>query len=92
MHSISRLAQAALAGPLRAAPLSPGKVSFAWVTVVGPAVARATTVRLEGATLLVDATTREWQREITRSSSMILPRLQALLGRDAVTRIKARHA
>jgi predicted nucleic acid-binding Zn ribbon protein len=92
VHSISRLAQSALARPLRAAPLSPGKVSFAWVAVVGPAVARATTVRLEGVTLFVDAASREWQREITRSSSAILPRLQALLGRDAVRTIKARHA
>jgi predicted nucleic acid-binding Zn ribbon protein len=92
MHSISRLAQFALAGPLRAAPLSPGKVSCAWVAVVGPAVARATTVRLDGVILFVDAASREWQREVTRSSSVILPRLQALLGRDVVTSIKARHA
>lgn len=92
MLPISRLAQSALAGPLRVAPLTPGKVAFAWTAVVGPAVARATVVRLEDTTLVVTAATRDWQREVTRSSCVILPRLQALLGRDAVTNIKARHA
>lgn len=93
MHPLSRLAQSALSGPLRSAPLSPGKVTFAWHAVVGPAVARATTtVRLDDSTLVVTTTSREWQREITRSSRVILPRLQALLGRDVVTAIKARHA
>jgi predicted nucleic acid-binding Zn ribbon protein len=91
MHPISRMAQSALAGPLRAAPLSRGKVSFAWNAVVGPAIARATVVRLEGSTLLVEAASRAWQREVTRASPVILDRLQALLGTEAVTAVKVRH-
>jgi hypothetical protein len=41
----------ALAELLRDAPLSPGKVSFAWRAVVGPGLERETSVRLEGSTL-----------------------------------------
>jgi hypothetical protein len=92
MDPLGRLAQSALAGPVRAAPLSPGKVAFVWAMVVGPAMARATSVRLEGTELLVDAASAQWRREVTRAVPLILPRLQTLLGSDRITRIKARHA
>jgi len=65
-------------------------VSFAWRAAVGPAVERETSVRLEGATLIVDAANRQWAREIRRSSSIILKRLQNFLGPDVVSEIFVR--
>jgi len=38
----------------------------------------------------VDVPDQNWAREITRSSSVILARLQTLLGHDAVTQILVR--
>jgi predicted nucleic acid-binding Zn ribbon protein len=95
MNSMRPLAHAvpgALLTLLRDAPLSNGKVGFAWRAAVGPALARATSVRLEGVVLLVDATTPQWAREIGRSSATILKRLQELLGVEAVERIEVRRA
>ena len=55
MRPLSSALPGALAELLRAAPLSPGKVDFAWRAAVGPALERVTAVRLEGTTLIVDA-------------------------------------
>ena len=71
-------------------PLSSGKVEFAWAAAVGPAVARATAVKLEDGVLIVEAASPQWTCEVKRSSSVILQRLQSLLGDDAVTRIAFR--
>lgn len=92
MQSLAQAVPGAVAELLRAAPLSPGKVAFAWSAAVGPAVRRATAVRLEGAVLLVDASTTPWAQEISRSSGVILQRLQMLLGSGVVTRIEVRRA
>jgi len=81
----------ALAELLRDAPLSPGKVSFAWRAAVGPALERETSVRLEAGTLIVDAMSKQWAREVRRSSSMILNRLQTLLGPGTVVSIVVRE-
>jgi predicted nucleic acid-binding Zn ribbon protein len=81
----------ALAELLRDAPLSPGKVSFAWRAAVGPALERETSVRLESGTLIVDAASKQWAREVRRSSSVILNRLQALLGDSTVKSISVRE-
>jgi len=80
----------ALAELLRDAPLSPGKVSFAWRAAVGSALERETSVRLVDHTLIVDAASRLWAREVTRSSPIILRRLQTLLGAETVTGISVR--
>jgi predicted nucleic acid-binding Zn ribbon protein len=80
----------ALTELLRGAPLSPGKVSFAWRAAVGPAVERETRVRLENGTLIVDAASKQWALEVRRSSSIILTRLQKFLGADAVSAILVR--
>jgi predicted nucleic acid-binding Zn ribbon protein len=81
----------ALAALLREAPLSREKVAFAWKAAVGPAIDRVSAVRLEGSTLLVDVASPEWAREVRRMSSVILPRLQTLLGRDTVAAIEVRR-
>ncbi len=80
----------ALAELLRAAPLSPGKVEFAWNASVGPALQRATAVRLEQGVLLVDAQTASWGNEVRRSSRIILRRMQLLLGDEVITEIAVR--
>ena len=81
----------ALSELLKDAPLSPGKVSFAWRAAVGPALERETSVRLEGGTLIVDAASAQWAREVRRSSTMIVKRLQTLLGAGVVTVISVRQ-
>jgi len=92
MRPLSHVAPAALLHLLRDAPLSNGKVGFAWRAAVGPAVGRATHVRLEGKVLLVDATSPQWSREVVRSSGVILKRMQELLGADVIERIEVRRA
>jgi predicted nucleic acid-binding Zn ribbon protein len=77
---------------LRDAPLSDGKVGFAWRAAVGPALERVTKVKLEQKVMIVETTSLQWSREVRRSSPVILTRLQALLGADAVDRIEVRRA
>jgi hypothetical protein len=75
---------------LRNAPLSQGKVSFAWRAAVGSALERVTSVFLENGTLLVETTSAQWSREVHRLTPVILRRLDSLLGAGAVTRIETR--
>jgi predicted nucleic acid-binding Zn ribbon protein len=81
----------ALAEIMRAAPLSAGKVDFAWRAAVGGAVGRVTAVRLEGRVLLVEAISTAWAREVRRCSPVILARLQSLLGTDTVATLTVRE-
>ena len=93
MRGFEPLAQAiprAVATLLRDTPMSPGKLAFAWKTVVGPAMDRGTFVRLDGRTLLVDAKTAAWAKEVSRSSSIILRRLQTLLGSEVINELNVR--
>jgi hypothetical protein len=75
---------------LRTMPLSDGKVGFAWRAAVGPAIERATAVKLEGDLLIIETTSPQWAKEIQRSSGTILARLAPLLGKDVVKRILVR--
>ena len=70
--------------PIRKAPLTPEKIAFAWRAAVGPAVDKATHVELRDNVLRVRARDAAWQREVERSSPLILARLQALLGKEVV--------
>jgi predicted nucleic acid-binding Zn ribbon protein len=80
----------ALTSLLLNVPLSEGKVAFAWTAAVGAALARATSVKLEHDVLIVETTSAQWSREIRRSSGVILPRLQMLLGKDTVRKLEVR--
>jgi hypothetical protein len=91
MRPLSHALPGALAALLRDVPNSPGKVEFAWKAAVGPAVERVTSVLLENKVLIVEAPHQIWDREIARSTPVILARLQMLLGRDAVTMIQVRQ-
>ena len=75
---------------LRDTPLSDGKVGFAWDAAVGPALARATNVKLQAGVLIVEATSAQWGLEVKRSAPVILERLQSLLGAGVVTTISIR--
>jgi predicted nucleic acid-binding Zn ribbon protein len=90
MKALSHAMPGALMELMRGTPLSPGKVDFAWKAAVGPALQRTTSVRLEGTVLLVDAASPQWAREISRSSRVILSRLQLLLGDDTVKELAIR--
>jgi hypothetical protein len=85
MDPASHLLSTVLPTLLARAPLTSEKVEFAWRTVVGSAMARATRVRLlESGTLLVLVHDANWRREVEGAFSVILPRLRLLLGIEAV--------
>jgi len=92
MRPLQHAVPGAIVEILRAAPMSDGKVTFAWDAAVGPALGRVTSVKLVGRVLLVDTAGTLWSREIGRSSSIILRRLQTLLGPSVVDRIEVRRA
>ena len=90
MIRAQQFATQALSEALRRQPLSDAKVSFAWQTSVGTAMARATTARLRtNGTLDVRASNEHWRREVMRSTGVIRTRLRELLGRDAVKKVVA---
>lgn len=69
--------------------MSPGKLQFAWGVAVGPAIERATTVRLTPNGILeVAATDPAWRRELRAAQGTILRKVQDLLGPAAVKRIR----
>jgi len=80
----------AVAELMRSAPLSAGKVDFAWRMAVGPSVQRVTAVRLEAGVLIVETASAQWSAEVRRSTTVILARLQTFLGDETVTRLEVR--
>ena len=90
MNPLGSVVPGAIVALLRDAPLSAGKVTFAWNAAVGPAVQRATSVLLENGVLLVDAASPQWAHEVMRSTPIILRRLQPLLGEGTVVSITVR--
>jgi predicted nucleic acid-binding Zn ribbon protein len=90
VRSIQTFAGGVLAEVVRRQPPSPARTTFAWQLAVGPALARMTSVELEDATLRVNAIDARWLKEIERARAVILPKLQSLLGAEAVIRISTR--
>jgi predicted nucleic acid-binding Zn ribbon protein len=89
MDPLHSILPSVLSDLLKKGPISPAKLELAWQAAVGGALARVTQVRLEGSSVLVVAVADErWQRELKRSTKMILGRLRALLGDSAVTRLE----
>jgi predicted nucleic acid-binding Zn ribbon protein len=81
---VHRVIPEALAGILRKAPLSDGKIAFAWRSAVGPAMDRGTSVTLRDRVLHVMVKDAAWGREVQRSEALIHARLEGLLGPDVV--------
>jgi hypothetical protein len=90
MKPVSQVVPHAIALLLREGPISPGKIDFAWKTTVGPAMARMTAVKLDAGVLVVEAKTLAWGNEVSRSSGVVLARLQSLLGDGVIHRILVR--
>jgi hypothetical protein len=90
MRSIQTFAGGVLAQIVRRQPPSPARTSFAWQLAVGPALARVTSVELDGTTLRVRSADPRWLKEIDRARSAILPKLHQLLGPESITKINVR--
>ena len=91
MQPLGQVLPRVLSEVVRNAPLSAGKVDFAWKSAVGPAIGRASAVLLEDGILLVDTQSAQWASAIQGSTRIILSRLQALLGDDVVREIRLRR-
>ena len=79
-----------LAEVIRRQPASEARTAFAWQLAVGPALSRVTSIQLDGTTLHVSASDERWLKEIARAQATILPKLQQLLGKSAITKISTR--
>lgn len=89
MISLQSFSTGVLAEIVRRQPASKQRTAFAWQLAVGPAVARATTVELsDRGVLSVRAVDQRWVVEIERARDTVLLKMQQLLGRDQVIRIK----
>jgi predicted nucleic acid-binding Zn ribbon protein len=91
MDSLHSVVPRALAELFRQGPLSQGKLEVAWRVAVGDALARVTTVRLQpDGVVEVRTADQRWNKELKRSSTMILTRLIGLLGDGRVSRVLVR--
>ena len=88
MIPIQHFSGGVLAEIVRRQPPSAERTAFAWQIAVGPAVARTTTVEVIDGVLSVTARDAQWGREVDRAAPTILPRMQHLLGAQAVTSLK----
>jgi len=88
---IGQVLPGALAQIVRDAPLSAGKVDFAWRSAVGTQMAKVSAVRLEGGVLLIEVQTAQWGSAIMRASGLILSRLRSMLGADTVRELRIRR-
>ncbi len=84
MIPVSQLVPASVEFVIRQAPLTPEKVEFAWRHVVGPALAKVTTVSLHGKILRVTTENAAWRREIEKATAIIRNRLARILGDGVV--------
>jgi predicted nucleic acid-binding Zn ribbon protein len=90
MQPIGQILPRALAQIVREAPLSRGKVDFAWRSAVGTAMARVSAVLLDDGVLLIEAQTAAWGAAIMRSSPVILSRLRTMLGPETIREMRLR--
>jgi hypothetical protein len=88
MDSLHTVLPRALVELFRQGPMSQGKLEAAWRVAVGDALSRVGNVRLQpDGSVEVRAVDQRWQRELKRSSNMILSKLNGLLGAQAITRL-----
>ncbi len=88
MDSLHSVVPRALTELFRQGPMSQGKLEVAWRVAVGDALARVTTVRLQpDGVVEVQPADQRWNKELKRSSTMILTRLIGLLGDGRVSRV-----
>lgn len=88
MDSLQSVVPRALTQLFRTGPMSQGKLEVAWRVAVGDALSRVSTVRLQSdGSVEIHAADQRWHKELKRSSTMILTRLQGLLGPGAIGRL-----
>jgi hypothetical protein len=88
MDSLHTVLPRALIELFRHGPMSQGKLEAAWRVAVGDALSRAAKVRLQpDGSVEVQAVDQRWQRELKRSSNMILSKLNGLLGAQTVSKL-----
>ena len=88
MIKANQVMPAVVAEVVRKAPLTDEKVAFAWRLAVGPALGKATSVRLGAdGTLYVVADAPAWRDSIRASIGMIRSRLAHYLGDNTIKRI-----
>src|SRR6202008_3980240 len=85
---IQHFSAGVLAEIVRRQKPSPARTSFAWQLAVGPALARVTTATLTDGVLTVHCSDQRWTPEIARSRSLVLQRLQHMLGADHVHSVR----
>lgn len=90
MRSIGTFAGGVIAEVVRRQPPSAARTSFAWHLAVGSALARVTSVEMDGTALVVRSTDPRWLKEIDRAKALILLKLQDLLGEKTITKISVR--
>ncbi len=79
---------AVVAEVIRKAPLCDEKVAFAWRLAVGPAVDKATSIRLaDDGTLYIRGESAAWMDSVRASIGLIRSRLAHYLGENAVKRV-----
>ena len=88
MKSIQQFSAGVLAEIIRRQPRSPARTAFVWQLAVGPALARVTTVTLDGTVLMVRCPDQRWTKEIVRAKAVVLSRMQQFLGPEAVTALR----
>jgi len=88
MDAIHTVVPRALTELFRNGPLSQGKLEVAWRVAVGDALSRVSSVKLQAdGSVDVHPADPRWCKELKRSSTIILGRLNTLLGTNSVTRL-----
>jgi predicted nucleic acid-binding Zn ribbon protein len=88
MEAIHTVVPRALTELFRNGPMSQGKLDVAWRAAVGDALSRVSTVKLQAdGSVDVHPADQRWQKELKRSSPVILQRLNTLLGANVIARI-----
>lgn len=91
MDAIHTVVPRALTELFRNGPMSQGKLEVAWRVAVGDTLSRVSTVKLQpDRSVDVHPADLRWCKELKRSSTMILGRLNTLLGANAVTRLSVK--
>jgi predicted nucleic acid-binding Zn ribbon protein len=91
MDSLQTLAPRVIVELFRQGPMSQGKLEAAWRIAVGDALSRVSAVRLQAdGSVDVLAADQRWHRELKRSSSIILAKLQALLGQESIRTLRVK--
>lgn len=91
MIPLQNFSTGVVAAIVRRQPASKERTSFAWQLAVGTALARATNVELdEAGVLTVRGSDPRWVAEVDRARDAVLQKMQHLLGREQIVRIRTR--